>query len=73
MQFRLFRIEPERRAWRFYSASVQPTLFGTFVLVREWGRIGSPGQVMTEEFASKAEAKTALLKLRASKERRGYR
>ena len=73
MQFCLFRIEPERRVWRFYAASVQPTLFGNFALVREWGRIGSPGQIMTEEHASEEEAKTALLKLRRAKERRGYR
>ena len=47
--FRLFRVEPEKRAWRLYAASVQLTLFGTFLLVREWGRIGSPGQVRAEE------------------------
>ena len=31
-RFCLFRIKPERRAWRFYAASLQPTLFGPFVL-----------------------------------------
>jgi predicted DNA-binding WGR domain protein len=49
---------------------VQPTLFGTFVLRREWGRIGSPGRIMTEEFASEAKAEAALLKMKASKKQR---
>ena len=70
--FRLFRVEPEKRSWRFYAASVQPTLFGTFLLVREWGRIGSPGRVQTDEHASQEEAEAALLKLQTAKVRRGY-
>ncbi len=37
-------IDPEHNKWRFYALSVQPTLFGDWVLVREWGRIGAGGR-----------------------------
>jgi predicted DNA-binding WGR domain protein len=44
-RFHLVRMDPENNTRRFYAARVQATLFGTFALVREWGRIGSPGRV----------------------------
>jgi predicted DNA-binding WGR domain protein len=65
-------IDPEQKAWRFYAASVQPTLLGTFALVREWGRVGSPGRVQTQDYPREEEAEAALVKLRQAKERRGY-
>lgn len=58
---------------RFYRASVAPTLFGEWVLIREWGRIGSPrGQRAEEWFAMQASAATALARLVAAKLRKGY-
>ncbi len=70
--FRLVRIQPGRNLFRFYQASVQPTLFGTWSLVREWGRIGQPGRVMTNEHPTEDDARSALDRLRHRKERRGY-
>ena len=37
----LRRIDPDRNMARFYTMSVQPNLFGEWLLLREWGRIGS--------------------------------
>ena len=71
-RFHLVRIDPESNTRRFYAARVQATLFGTFALVREWGRIGSPGRVQIEEHGSQEEAEAALTKLRQMKEKRGY-
>ena len=71
-RFHLVRIDPESNTRRFYAARVQATLFGTFALVREWGRIGSPGHVQIEEHISQEEAEAALTKLRQMKEKRGY-
>ena len=51
-RFHLVRIDPENNTRRFYAARVQATLFGTFALVREWGRIGSPGRMQSEEHGS---------------------
>ena len=71
-RFHLVRMDPESNTRRFYTARVQATLFGTFALVREWGRIGSPGRVQIEEHESQEEAEAALAKLQQMKEKRGY-
>jgi predicted DNA-binding WGR domain protein len=71
-RFHFVRIDPESNTRRFYAARVQATLFGTFALVREWGRIGSPGRVESEEYVSQEEAEAALNRLRQTKEKRGY-
>ena len=43
----LHPIDPEKNKWRFYHLDVQPDLFGGWSLVREWGRIGRAGKVLT--------------------------
>ena len=48
----LHRVDPDRNMTRFYSMSVQPNLFGEWALLREWGRIGSAGRLVTSCFAS---------------------
>ncbi len=66
-------IDPDANKWRFYSLDVQPDLFGQACLIREWGRIGRAGKVMTTAFPSPTEAERALGRLRRRKEKRGYR
>ena len=34
--------------YRFYSLSVQPTLFGDWILIKQWGRTGCPGKIRHE-------------------------
>jgi predicted DNA-binding WGR domain protein len=68
----LYRIENVRRMHRFYRMDVQPTLFGQWCLIREWGRIGSTGQTRSLHFPTAAEAHAALYKQHRSKESRGY-
>jgi predicted DNA-binding WGR domain protein len=46
---------------RFYKLDVQPTLFGEWTLVREWGRIGRPGTVRVETLATRGTANIALI------------
>jgi predicted DNA-binding WGR domain protein len=41
-------------------------------LVREWGRIGSPGQVRADPYPDAAQAEAAAEQLAAAKRRRGY-
>jgi predicted DNA-binding WGR domain protein len=57
---------------RFYGLSIQPTLFGGTSVIRNWGRIGTGGQVMMETFDEPEEADNALSHLERSKRRRGY-
>jgi predicted DNA-binding WGR domain protein len=70
MQMR--RIDQAHNMRRFYRLSVQPDLFGGATLVREWGRIGLRGQMMIESYPDEGRAITALMKLAAIKQRRGY-
>src|SRR5260370_20475350 len=45
---------------RYYVLSVEPTLFGDFALVRQWGRIGSPGRRRLDLHADDEAAGEAL-------------
>lgn len=68
----LFRIDSEHNMARFYKLDVQPTLFGQWALIREWGRIGRAGTARSVVFATLGEAEAALRDQRRLKERRGY-
>ena len=68
----LHRIDPERNMKRFYRLDVQPDLFGLWLFIREWGRIGRAGQTREIAFPTIDEAHTALERQRRAKERRGY-
>jgi predicted DNA-binding WGR domain protein len=64
--------DPAKRQARFYHILVLPTLFGPWAMVREWGRIGSPGTVRETWFDSEQEAREAGMRLQAQKMKRGY-
>lgn len=57
---------------RFYCLSLESSLFGDVVLVREWGRIGTLGKRRLDLYANAAQAQEALRRLAASKLRRDY-
>ena len=40
----LDRFDPACNMARYYVLSIEPSLFGDTPLIREWGRIGSPGR-----------------------------
>ncbi len=69
----LHKRDPAQNMAGSYRIWVTPTLFGDYAVVREWGRIGSPGTVREEWFESEAEAIQDGLALCRRKERRGYR
>jgi predicted DNA-binding WGR domain protein len=69
----LIKIAPDRRMSRFYEIHLAPTLFGDWTVVREWGRIGSPGRVRVDWYSTEEGAHTAGLRLRHQKVRSGYR
>lgn len=71
-QVRLTRSIPDANRHRFYLLRTLPTLFGDWVLLREWGRIGSPGRVRRDCHPSESDAVSALAKLTKQKHRRGY-
>ena len=68
----LHRVDPSRNVRRFYRLGVEPDLFGFWLLLCEWGRIGRSGQMRVVSFATLDEAYLALHRQRRAKERRGY-
>lgn len=68
----LHHIDPARSMARFYALQVQPSLFGEWVLVREWGRIGQVGTVKATPYPTQSEAEEALARLQRQKVSRGY-
>ena len=61
------------RALLIARKQVEKDLFGRVVVVRRWGRIGTAGHTRMDEHPDEGRAVAALLKLEASKRRRGYR
>jgi predicted DNA-binding WGR domain protein len=68
----LHRRDPSKCMFRFYRLRLQPILWGGTALVREWGSIGSPGQVRDDHHPDHQAAIVAAAKLERSKRRRGY-
>src|SRR5512134_2391646 len=50
----LEKVDPSRRMMRFYAIWIAPTLFGEWAMVREWGRVGSPGRLRESWFTHRA-------------------
>lgn len=69
----LRREDPSRNMRRFYLMAVQRDLFGGASLIREWGRIGSSGQLRIDHHADEGRAVDALADLVTAKRKRGYR
>jgi predicted DNA-binding WGR domain protein len=57
---------------RFYKIDVQPTLFGEWAVIREWGLIGRGGAVRSAPYGTASEVEAACDRQWQRKERRGY-
>jgi predicted DNA-binding WGR domain protein len=62
--------DPDRNMQRFYAMHVTQTIFDDWALIREWGRIESPGTVRENWFDTEKEAINAELKI--SQQKQGY-
>ncbi|MFT6073736.1 MAG: putative DNA-binding WGR domain protein [Yoonia sp.] len=69
----LRRDVPAKNMRRFYLMTVQRDLFGGASLIREWGRVGSPGKVQVEHHPDEGRAVDALADITQRKRKRGYR
>jgi predicted DNA-binding WGR domain protein len=69
---RLQKRDPQRNQHRYYLLDVQPHLFGGWSVIREWGRIGHPGQVKIDLCDSLEEAAQTFNGKLRQKQRRGY-
>jgi predicted DNA-binding WGR domain protein len=68
----LRRIDPAQNMRRFYRLDVEPDLFGGFLFLKRWGRIGAHGQTKAERYDDEAPALAALQRHAESKRRKGY-
>jgi predicted DNA-binding WGR domain protein len=66
------RIDPARNMARFYEVSLEPSLFGTWTVVRRWGRIGGQGRIRLWLCDGADDAFDRIQRLIAAKRRRGY-
>ncbi|MFC1456586.1 WGR domain-containing protein [Microvirga arabica] len=68
----LHRCDPSCNMARYYVLSIEPSLFGDATLIREWGRIGRPGQRRVELYENQSCAVEVLETWLQRKQRRGY-
>jgi predicted DNA-binding WGR domain protein len=68
----LDRCDPTCNMARYYVLSIEPSLFGDVTLIREWGRIGRPGQRRVQLYENQSGAIEALETWLQRKRRRGY-
>jgi predicted DNA-binding WGR domain protein len=66
------RHDAKQNMHRFYHMFVTPGLFDDWSLVKEWGRVGSPGTVRKDWFDCEEAAEIAGQKIRNSKMKKGY-
>lgn len=57
---------------RFYQMFVTPGLFDDWSLIKEWGRVGSPGTVRKEWFHTEEKAVSARQSICEAKVKKGY-
>ncbi|MDE1465507.1 WGR domain-containing protein [Spartinivicinus poritis] len=63
----------DEKSHKFYTLLIQKDLFGKWSLLRQWGKIGTNGQVQIDTFDSYEEARAVQEKLVKEKRRKGYR
>jgi predicted DNA-binding WGR domain protein len=68
----LTHLEAAQNRCRFYVVTVVPELFGDWSVVREWGGIGSPGQVQERIFATEQAAREEERRTIRRRLKRGY-
>jgi len=69
----LERHEDEVNLHRFYVMEIAQDLFGVWLLIRRWGRVGAgQGQSQVRMFETKSAAQKEAVSASKSKVRRGY-
>lgn len=68
----LERHDAKQNMHRFYQLFVMQGLFDDWSLIKEWGRVGSPGTVRKEWFTTEQEAELASQLLSSKKIKKGY-
>ncbi|OSM00315.1 WGR domain-containing protein [Magnetofaba australis] len=73
MKAYLQRVNPQNGAVWYYSIQVQRDLLGRWHVIKEWGRLGSPGTMRQSPHDSMDAALNALSALRDELVNKGYK
>ena len=66
-------VDPEKNRSRFYSLETAPSLFGSIILIRRWGRIGSRHpQTLSSEYQDIDSLLKELRAILRRRHRHGY-
>ena len=68
----LRREDPGQNMRRFYRLRVARSLWGEWGVVRQWGRVGTQGQLRTDWHDAQADANAEHDRIATAKRRRGY-
>ena len=71
-ELRLVSIDASRNRARFYLLQWQPSLWGSMMLVRVWGRLGGPGRLQVVQETETAQVDAAVTRLIRERLRHGY-
>lgn len=65
--------DTEKNQHRYYVLSIQPSLFGTWTLIRTWGRIGENRRTLVELHDTLESAEAGLKRKEREKLGRSYK
>ncbi|WP_423827745.1 WGR domain-containing protein [Shimia abyssi] len=69
----LERHEDENNIHRFYAVEIVRDLFGAWILIRRWGRVGTgQGQCLIRTFETVGKARADAVATSQAKQQRGY-
>jgi predicted DNA-binding WGR domain protein len=69
----LVRTDTKRNMARYYHLSLEPSLFGDYSVLQNWGRLGTHGQVRVALYVDRRSAMEHFLDITKKKKARGYR
>lgn len=72
MQLNLKSVKPDENRYRYYTMFVQQSLFGGFLLTKNWGRIGSKGRTAVAGFSSMKDLEKEVALILRTRQRHGY-
>jgi len=72
MQMHLEQHRADKNRFRFYALDLERDLFGAWIVIRRWGRIGESERRVTISFETVEAARAHVSAICRQKEKRGY-
>lgn len=72
LQIHLEQHRPDKNRFRFYALDLEQDLFGAWIVMRRWGRIGESERCVKISFETADTAQQHVMAICRQKEKRGY-